>query len=188
MTLRIQGALEVCCAAALVGVLAVLSCTPPVWASGPPSRVFGVKTIGGLVVGSSYLQTISYFKPSMPQRRFQPGACTLTYRGLGLSLWYIGNPFDPGSPTTCVHFEEAIVTGPGWHTRNGLSIGDSVGKLRRLFPHVYDTRRAGPKTAPAGSIAWDITITCCGGGERPALSVMVRRSRIIAFRVAMVGH
>jgi hypothetical protein len=188
MFLRIRSVARRCPPVAVIGALLLLSCAQPVRALGPANRVFGVKAIGGLAVGTSYLETIRYFNPSEPQWRFDRGGCTLSYRTLDLSLWYIGNPLDKGSPKTCVHFEEAIVTAAGWHTRNGLYIGDSVRKLRRLFPRVYDTRHAGPKTAPAGSIEWDITITCCGGGERPALSAMVRRSRVVALRVAMVGH
>jgi hypothetical protein len=81
-----------------------------------------------------------------------------------------------------------MVTSTSWHTGNGLSVGDSPEKLRRLFPSAYDTRHAGPHFAPRGSIQWDITITSGGGGERPALSAMVRRRRIVALVVMMVGH
>jgi len=148
-------------------------------------------SIGGLAVGASYADTIRHFGTASGKRgntHFDLGGCALQYSELGLRLWYIGNPLDNGTPKTCVHFEEAIATGVVWHTRNGLFVGDSVAKLRRLFPHAYDTRHAGPKTAPPGSVEWDITITCCGGGERPALSVMVRDWRVAALRVAMVGH
>lgn len=183
--LRIQRAL------APIGVFSALLLL--IWAqashaSGEANRVFGVTTIGGLAVGAPYLETLHYFDQAQPRTRFDLGGCTLTYPRLGLGLWYIGNPLEKGAPATCIHFEEAIVTGTGWHTGNGLYIGDPVAKLRRLFPLVYDTRHAGPKTAPAGSIEWDITITCCGGGERPALSALVRRGRVAALRVAMVGH
>ena len=157
----------------------------------PTNRVFGVASIGGLAVGASYLRTIQYFGAASGTRgsaHFDLGDCSLRYSQLGVRLWYVGDPLEKGTPKACVHFEEAIATGTDWHTRNGLFVGDSVMKLVRLFPHAYDTRHAGPKTAPSGSVEWDITITCCGGGERPALSVMVRHKRVVALRVAMVGH
>lgn len=184
---RTQGALGKCASIGVVGLLLLMNWSQPSRAA-LPNRVFGVTTIGGLAVGASYSETIRYLAPAQAHAGFDLGGCTLSYPRLGLRLWYIGNPPEKGAPRACVHFEEAIVTGPGWHTRNGLNIGDSVTKLRRLFPHVYDTRDPGPKTAPVGSIEWDITITCCGGGERPALSAMVHHDRVIALRVAMVGH
>lgn len=175
---------------AAIGILPVGAWAPASQAQTPPNRIFGVSQIGGLAVGASYLETMRYWisRGARASAELDVGGCALRYPGLGLRLWYFGNPLAKGSPDTCDHFAEAVATSADWHTRNGLFVGDSASKLRRLFPHAYDTRHAGPKTAPRGSIEWDITITCCGGGERPALSAMVRGGRVVALRVAMVGH
>jgi hypothetical protein len=183
---RLFARISPACAALILGVLAVAQ---PTAAVTPPSQVIGVTSIAGLAVGSTYTQTVSHFGRAGTRANFDSTGCTLRYPKLGLSLWYLGDPLSDGTPKTCVHFHEAAVVGAGWHTRNGLFIGDSTSKLRRLFPRVYDTRHAGPRwDTPPGSIQWDITITCCGGGERPALSAMVAHGRVVAFVVQMVGH
>jgi hypothetical protein len=161
----------------------------PLGAASSPSRLVGVTSIGGLAIGSSYAETVRHFGGAGARAHFDSAGCTLGYPKLGVSLSWVGDPLADGTSKSCVHFEEAAAVGSGWHTRNGLFVGDSTRKLRRLFPHVYDTRHAGPKwNTPTDSIEWDITITCCGGGARPALSAMVARGRIVAFVVEMVGH
>lgn len=157
----------------------------------PTQRVIGLSSIGGFRTSGSYHDATRHFAAlSVPAGRatFRRGSCSLRYRQLGLTLWWIGNPLTKGTARSCTHFEEAVVSGHGWHTAKGLSIGDSTKRLVRLYPHAYNTRRAGPKWATRGSVEWDITITCCGGGERPALSVMVQSSTIDAIFVRMVGR
>lgn len=156
-----------------------------------PSRLIGVGGVGGLPLRTSFKDAVYRFGRAgggSPRERYVLGGCSVRFPKIGLLLWYAGDPLAEGTLTGCDYFSEAVATGAGWHTRNGLTIGDSTARLLRLFPHAYDTRHLGPKTAPQGSVEWDITITCCGGGERPALSVMVKRRRVVAFRVAMVGH
>jgi hypothetical protein len=156
-----------------------------------PRRLIDRSSVGGLATTASYNEAVRHFAAlgaSGGQASFGQGGCTLRYRGLGITLWWVGDPLTRGTPTACTHFQEAVVTGSGWHTRNGLAIGDSTNTLQRLYPRAYDTRRAGPKWSARGSIEWDLTVTCCGGGERPALSVMVKRGRIVAIFVEMVGH
>lgn len=160
-------------------------------ASTSPLRLIDLSSVGGLATTASYNEAARHFAAlgaSTKQVSFDQGSCTLRYRGLGLTIWWIGNPLTKGTPAACTHFQEAVVTGNGWHTRNGLEIGDSTRTLLRLYPHAYDTRRAGPKWSARGSVEWDLTLTCCGGGERPALSVMVKQARVVAIFVEMVGH
>jgi hypothetical protein len=176
-----------------LGVAAILilgARVQPIGAASSPNRVFGITSIGGLAMGATDVEAVQHFGAAGARTHFDDAGCTLRYPKLGVSLWYLqANVFVNGTPKNCVHFEGASVTSTGWHTRNGLFVGDPTSKLRRLFPHVYDTRHAGPKwDTPSGSIQWDITITCCGGGERPALSAMVERGRVVAFVVEMVGH
>jgi hypothetical protein len=159
----------------------------------PSSRVVGLGSIGGLVLSAPYPDAVSHFGPvgvASAHAHFDGSGCTVQYPKLGVSLWYLQDDvLENGTPQSCAHFKEGLVTGAGWHTENGLTIGDSTRKLRQLFPHVYDTGYPGPKwSTPSGSIEWDITITSGGGGERPALSVMVEHNRVVALLVEMVGH
>lgn len=120
----------------------------------------GVTNIGGLAIGSTYPEAVRHFGAAGVRSHFDSAGCTLRYPTLGVSLSYLGDPLSDGTPKSCVHFEGGAVIGPRWHTRNGLFVGDSTSKLRRLFPRVYDTRHAGPKwDTPSGSIEWNITIT-----------------------------
>jgi len=179
-----------------VGVVAVLSFAGLVSVSSalpPTSRVVGLTSIDGFSLSSPYADAISYFgavSVAHAHVHFDAAGCTVQYPKLGLSLWYLQDDLlKNGTPKSCLHFKEGVVTGDGWHTKNGLSIGASTRKLRQVFPHVYNTGYPGPKwSTPSGSIEWDITITSGGGGERPALSVMVKRGRVVAFLVEMVGH
>lgn len=164
----------------------------PLSARTPLNRFISVGGIGGLSLRAGFEDALAHFgklETTGGRASFDLGGCTLIYPKLGLTLWYIGNPLKRGEAQTCLYFQEGVVTKPGWSTPNGLSIGDSTGRLLRLFPHAYDTKRPGPKWSAKGSIEWDITLTCCGGGQRPALSVMVDRTgHIDALFVEMVGH
>jgi hypothetical protein len=156
-------------------------------ALGLADRLIGVQGIGGLSLDAPYGAALKHFG-SEGVESLDLGGCELRYPQLGLTLWWVGDPLTRGTRASCQHFQEGAVVGKGWHTKKGLAIGDPTSKLVRLYPHAYDTRRAGPKWSARGSTQWDITITCCGGGERPALSVMVERGRIVAMFVEMVGH
>jgi hypothetical protein len=181
-----------------VGPLVAIACAllladvaPGSVALGGSGRLIALSRIDGLRLTSSYEDALKHFGQigeRNARATFMIGECKLQYPQLGLTLWWAGNPLLRGTPQSCVHFQEGAVTAAGWHTRNGLSIGDSTAKLLRLFPHAFDTNRPGPKWSTRGSIQWDITITCCAGGQRPALSVLVKHRRVVAIFVEMVGH
>lgn len=178
------------CGVALI--VSLLSSVATASTAAVTSQVVRLTNIGGLPLGVPFSDAIRHFGPAGgagATQRFIDGGCTVRYPALGLSLWYVGNPLLKGTPQTCRYFQSAAVSGPGWHTANGLAVGDTTMKLRHLFPHVYNTRHPGPKwDSPRGSIQWDITITCCGGGRRPALYAMVKGGRIAALGIQMVGH
>jgi hypothetical protein len=162
-------------------------------ASASSKRIISVRFIGGLPMGGTFAAAVRRFGPVQvagASAKFDSSGCTLRYPRLSLRLWYVGSDaLAKGTAETCVHFQGGAVSGDGWRTLRGLRIGDSTRRLRRMYPQVYDTRHAGPKwDTPPGTIEWDITITCCGGGQRPALSAMVEHGRVVAFAVEMVGH
>jgi hypothetical protein len=155
----------------------------------PSNRTIGLSTIGGLALSAPFKDAVEHFGAAgTAHTGFSRGGCDLGYPRLGLTLWYVGNPLLKGTPQRCMYFQEAVARNPIWRTKKGLSVGDTQSRLLRLYPHAYDTRRPGPKWSPKGSIEWNITIRCCGGGQRPALSVMVRGGRLVAIFVQMVGH
>jgi hypothetical protein len=162
-------------------------------AAASPARsphVVSAQGVGGLPLASSYSKGSLYFARSgygVARKRFTGGGCFLEYPRVGLEIWWGGSPLLTHDASTCLRIEEAIASGVGWHTKNGLAIGDPVTRLRRLFPHVYDTRHAGPKGTPRGSIEWDITVAA-GEGEHPALTAMVRAARVVALVVEIVGR
>lgn len=177
------------CSCAIAVIAPILVCQS--YAAAPPGLLIGRTGIGGLPVTSSYTSAVARFGPSGrdgARSTFTVGGCTLHYPRLGLTLWWAGDPLKRGTPVNCLYFQEAAVSRGGWHTQRGLSIGDPVRKIRKLYPHAYNTQRRGPKWSQKGAIEWDITITCCSGGQRPALFALVKRNHVVALFVAMVGH
>jgi hypothetical protein len=153
-------------------------------------RAISTSRIAGMPVFSTFMDTLRRFGRAGAHERFDSAGCTLTYASLGLWLsWVPTNPLArTGTANTCVHINGIRVSGRGWRTLKGLAIGDPLRRLVRLYPQVYDTRDRGPLWAPPRSIEWNITITCCGGGERPALSASVRGGHVVALLIEIVGR
>jgi hypothetical protein len=155
-------------------------------------RVIAPTQIGGLPVFSPFAAALRHFGRSGARTHFDNAGCTITYPGLGLRMSYLNDappPSKVATPATCMHIGGAAVGGRGWHTPQGLTVGDSVARLRRIYPHAYDTRHRGPRwDTSQGSTEWVITITCCGGGERPALAAEVPNGHIVALLIIIVGH
>lgn len=160
---------------------------------GVVSHIVTLRAVGGFSLSRSFSEALSYFRTRgaiAARTGFDQAGCTVHIQKLGIRFWYLqDDPLRNATAGTCNHFKAAVVTGAGWHTRNGLSVGDSTARMRALFPNAYNTRRRGGNwTSPPGSVQWDITITSGAGGERPALSASVIRGRVVALLVEMVGH
>jgi len=101
------------------------------------------------------------------------GFCSVRWNGIGLSVaFYNLGGQDPCGRTTG-YFSAATATGHGWRTSNGLKIGDSLARLRHVFP----------SAVRHGSRWWLVRRFTQATGSYPGLSAGVRSGRISDFQV-----
>jgi hypothetical protein len=92
--------------------------------------------------------------------------------GLRIGFYNLGGLNPCGRATG--HFSNALMAGPRWHTSRGLWVGDTVQKLRRIYPTARN--RAGGW--------WIVTRSSpAGGGAYPGLLAQIRDGRVRAFVV-----
>jgi hypothetical protein len=104
-------------------------------ASAAPGRVIqGDNRLGSYAVktnGTLGGAIAAFGKPSLHHNQV---GCRARWPGLALRIdFYNLGGKDPCTPAGGF-FAEALATGRGWHTANGLKIGDGVSRARRLFP------------------------------------------------------
>jgi hypothetical protein len=115
------------------------------------------------------------------QRRIASNQCRLVWRGRGLSMAFL--EFDPKKNACRTgFFVQATTIGRAWHTVKGLRIGNSVARLRTLYPRAPHVTGTGPNDG-----WWLVTRRACAevGGDRcPGLLARVNAgNRVAAFVV-----
>lgn len=141
----------------------------------------GDHKIGGYAVkadGSLGGAVDEFGRPSSTRRT--GGACDLTWSGLGLRIHF----YNLGARDPCSReggrFGTAVITGRRWRTSLGLRIGDSVTRLRRLYPRARFHRR------PLYWAGWWLVVRTSPYGvthEHPGLRARVRNGRVVALVV-----
>lgn len=195
MSRRRAGALP---AAVVLSILAFVQLHRPLAARSDslrqhPSRLVSVLTMGSLPTGDTFEEAARYFasqgRRSSSQLR-PGGVCVMSVPSIGLRLVYFGDVPDSGPtvPSTCTSLHGATVTGPSWHTSNGLRVGSSRLFMMRKFPKSVSVdgsriNRAGPLS---GTAPWFLTRP--PGGIGLALVAYVRDSLVVGLEVASVGH
>jgi hypothetical protein len=107
--------------------------------------------------------------------RTSGATCVAGWSSIGLRIgFYNLGGLNPCGRTTG-HFSNALMAGPRWHTSRGLWVGDTVRKLRRIYPTARN--RAGgwwivTRRSPVGS-----------GSAYPGLLAQIRDGRVRAFVV-----
>jgi hypothetical protein len=139
--------------------------------------------IGGYAVkadGSLAGVIDEYGRPTSVRRRFQGGACDVRWRAIGLFVEFYNLGGDDSCRPASGRFRRATMTGRRWRTAKGLRIGDSVARLRRLYPRA--TFRA---ERFYGRAWWLVTRTSPFGlrDDYPGLRATVRNGRVQAFVV-----
>jgi hypothetical protein len=102
-------------------------------------------------------------------------SCHTRWASLGVQiLFYNLGGQDPCS-NTFGRFAQATIVGTGWRTSNGLEIGDSLTRLRQVFPH----------SGKHGDWYWlVIRPDQFGyGGRYGALRAKIQHGRVVAFVV-----
>ena len=138
--------------------------------------------IGGYLVardpGRSYPAAVKAF--GLPSARAPGGAgsCTVRWQGLGLAM-----TFSSSEPAPCASSRlgrsvwfGATASGVRWRTDRGLAVGDSLARLRRLYPQAY--LRARPSPA-----AWILVWIRGEVGPTVYLQATLRSGRVTALEL-----
>jgi hypothetical protein len=162
-------------------VLVVAAAALALGAGGVSSFVIqGDHKIGGYAVkadGSLRGAVREFGAPSSRRRRFQATACDVRWRDLGLRIEF----YNLGGTDACSgagRFLRATITSRRWRTAKGLRVGDSVARLRRLYPRATFRR-----DRFYGAGWWLVTrVSRVGTTSRyPGLQARVRSGRVSAL-------
>jgi hypothetical protein len=148
-------------------------------AAAPLFVIEGDKKVAGLSIGHALpaaararFGTPSAVHPNLPQ------ACSIRWSGIGVSLVFLdlstGKPCKQGVLVTAT-----ITSRAAWRTVKGLRVGDSVARLRMLYPAA--TLHTG---VPGQNGWWLITRHACaevGGQAFPGLLARVNAGRVSAI-------
>ena len=125
-------------------------------------------------VDGSFAGAIDVFGAPTARRRGWAGVgCNVAWRPIGLSILF----YNLGGGDACApasgRFRTATMSGPLWKTSKGLAVGDSVAKLRRIYP----------RATPHGRAWWLVTRFTRIGDNRnyPGLRAVVANGRVRAF-------
>lgn len=160
--------------------------------AGPASFVIGARTLGGLPLSpaTSFRQMRGFFA-SPASARFEPGACRLRIRRLGLFAVFTSFVGGVGRPSTCNFFLAAVVTRAEWHTRKRLRVGATLRALRRAYPRAYRTGEIGGAHwgIPSGAIGWELAVAPgTGNAARTVLVAYVKQRRVVGLGMQTAGH
>jgi hypothetical protein len=143
-----------------------------VQAAVPAYVIQGDRVVGGLVVARATAADARGRFGAPTATRSRGVSCTITWRGLGLTLGLLD--FGGRGCVRGVVVTATVTNRPSWRTAVGLRVGDSVARLERLYPRA--SVHAG---APAGY--WLVTRRRCaeaGGGAFPGLLARMRARRV----------
>ena len=169
-----------------LAVLLVLAATAPAAAAAvtAPYVLQGDRNVGGVRIARADLADArARFGAPSTARPAGPARCVATWRRLGLTLAFLD--LSGGAPCRTGVLVRATITSRGaWRTARGLRKGDSVARLRLLYPQATYRRRA----AGVGWTGWWlVTRRACelGGYEPyPGLLARVRDGRVAALVAA----
>jgi hypothetical protein len=147
-----------------------------------PYVLQGDTNVGGVRIARADLADArARFGPPSTTRREQTIACVASWKRIGLTLTFLDlsgrNPCRTG-----ILIRATITSRGAWRTAKGLRKGDSVARLRRLYPRARYRRHIAPWTG-----YWLVTRRACelGGFEPfPGLLARVRDGRVTALVAA----
>jgi len=137
----------------------------------------GDRVVGGLRVAHATVADARVKLGAPTTTRSHGVSCAVTWRALGARLEFLD--FGGRGCARGVVVTATITSRPAWRTSLGVRAGDSVTRLRRLFP-----RASFHSGAPAGY--WLVARRRCaeaGGGAFPGLLARVHAGRVTALVV-----
>ncbi len=163
---------------ALAAVVVALGALAGAASGGSVHVIQGDKNAGGIKIGASTAADVErLFGAPSTSRVLSAQTCQQSWKGLRLVVQFF--TFD-GKPCAERVALTAIVTGrAAWRTNVGLRVGDSVERLKTLYP------RARLRTRFQGDAGyWLVTRQICaeaGGGPYPGLLARITGGRVSAL-------
>jgi hypothetical protein len=156
--------------AVLIGLAAILAVT----ASAAPNFVIRRdKDIGGfaLAANGKLSGAIAVYGNPASRQQFGYDECTVVWKDLGIQSTFSHSYDEPCASNGC-HLESAI-TGQRWRTDKGLRVGDSLSRLRHLYPRgkVFLGKR------------WSLLTRPFGGTRVPTLLATLKAGRVSTLTV-----
>jgi hypothetical protein len=147
-------------------------------AASSPLLIRGDASVGGLLIGhGSPAAARSQFGKASTTRSLLPSASAISWKRLGLTLTFL--ELSGGAACKTGALVTATVTNRAhWRTLVGLRVGDSVARLKQLYPRAVLT------SAVVWRGYWLITRHTCvevGGAPFPGLLARVRHGRVSAL-------
>lgn len=149
------------------------------WAAKATFVVQGDSTVGGLRIGRATPATaVKRLGPATTTRAQPPYECVKTWKRLGLKLSFLD--LSTGSACRTGGLVTATITNrPQWRTAVGLRVGDTVARIRTLYPRAKFRRTGSNWTG-----YWLITRHACkevGGSAFPGLLAQIHAGRVAAL-------
>jgi hypothetical protein len=165
--------------ALLVAVTAAVLLAVPASAASPPYVIQGDRAVGGLRIAHGTLaQARQRFGPPSTVRSRASGVeCNANWPRIGLKLAFLD--FSGRACQDGVLVTATITSGSAWRTAVGLRVGDSVARIRRLYP-----RASLHPASPPWTGYWLVTRRTCaevGAIPYPGLLARVRGGRVSAL-------
>jgi hypothetical protein len=160
-------------------VLVAACAASSAWAGAAPFVVQGDSAVAGLRIGRDKPGTATArFGPATTTRSRPPYECVKSWRRIGLTLSFLD--LSTGAACRSGALVTATITNrAAWRTALGLRVGDTVSRLRQLYPRARFRQGGGNWTG-----YWLITRHACaevGGSAYPGLLARVHAGRVAAI-------
>ena len=165
--------------ALMIAAAAAVLLAMPAAAASPPYVIQGDRAVGGLRIAHGTLaQARQRFGPPSTVRSRASGVeCNAVWNRVGLRLAFLD--FSGRACQDGVLVTATITSRSAWRTALGLRVGDSIARIRRLFP-----RATLHPASPPWTGYWLVTRRTCaevGAIPYPGLLARVRGGRVTAL-------
>jgi hypothetical protein len=159
--------------------VSVLAATVATTAAAAPSFVIrGDRDLGGFLLsrdGTLKAAIDAYGTPT--SRQADNNECSVSWNAYGIKaqFFFLYSAGNPCAPKAC--HDESTLSGSKWKTGKGLRIGDSVQRMRKLYPHAQKD---------VGQ-SWRLLTRPFAGVRVPTLLATIKTERVVAFVVHSRG-
>lgn len=187
----------------VVSVLGVLFCwiwsgvaaTSPAAEASPSAFTVSSTRIGSVRItpSTSYAGVIRYvrgLRGGHPKATFRSGECRISSTKYGLKFVLVTFSVTGRNDPSVCRVSLIELTSTSWHTTNGLHPGDTLTKLRRLFPHatlIGRTTGGEHWARPVNAVEWWLA-PVRSAAMHPNLGAYVTNGRVVALVISIVGH